>query len=176
MIYIYYQNKSTQHGKIYFNRESLISVLRRKRSVIWKANNIKRHLILIKYFLLTGPTDANVNDFWRMIYEQKVTKIIMLTKCIEGTKVSFFAFDVSFSHFKKMFVWNRLPVYLSYISFGAKDHWRLCLLNSIMFILMRFFRCYIRSVIIKCTAWKSQFMIINFFLDEVYQILAWFWL
>lgn len=38
-------------------------------------------------FTLTGPKDTSVNDFWRMIWEQDVEIIVMLTNCKEGDKV-----------------------------------------------------------------------------------------
>ena len=34
-----------------------------------------------------GPRDETVDDFWRMIWEQKATVIVMVTRCEEGNKV-----------------------------------------------------------------------------------------
>ena len=35
-----------------------------------------------------GPLQRTVDDFWQMVWDQKVSVIVMLTKCMEGTKVS----------------------------------------------------------------------------------------
>lgn len=34
-----------------------------------------------------GPRDETVDDFWRMIWEQKATVIVMVTRCEEGNRV-----------------------------------------------------------------------------------------
>lgn len=38
----------------------------------------------------TGPKEETVEDFWRMISENELTTIVMVTKLIEGPKVSLF--------------------------------------------------------------------------------------
>ncbi len=35
-------------------------------------------------FSLLGPTENSLDDFWRMIWEQKSPTIVMLTKVFEG--------------------------------------------------------------------------------------------
>ena len=37
--------------------------------------------------LYLGPLPETVGDFWRMVWEYKLTTIVMLTRCKEGTKV-----------------------------------------------------------------------------------------
>ncbi|XP_062841276.1 receptor-type tyrosine-protein phosphatase H [Trichomycterus rosablanca] len=37
-----------------------------------------------QYIASQGPLPATVNDFWRMVWEQKSPAIVMLTRCIEG--------------------------------------------------------------------------------------------
>ncbi len=36
-----------------------------------------------------GPKDETVCDFWRMVWEQKSSIIVMVTRCEEGNKVVF---------------------------------------------------------------------------------------
>ncbi|XP_069087538.1 receptor-type tyrosine-protein phosphatase C isoform X2 [Pleurodeles waltl] len=47
-------------------------------------NGFKEHQ---KYIAAQGPKDETTNDFWRMIWEQKSTIIVMVTRCEEGNRV-----------------------------------------------------------------------------------------
>ncbi|KAL1251239.1 hypothetical protein QQF64_019035 [Cirrhinus molitorella] len=40
-----------------------------------------------KYIAAQGPKDETVGDFWRMVWEQKSSIIVMVTRCEEGNKV-----------------------------------------------------------------------------------------
>ncbi|XP_078497159.1 receptor-type tyrosine-protein phosphatase C isoform X2 [Lissotriton helveticus] len=47
-------------------------------------NGFKEHR---KYIAAQGPKEETTNDFWRMIWEQKSTIIVMVTRCEEGNRV-----------------------------------------------------------------------------------------
>lgn len=36
------------------------------------------------YALFAGPTENSVEDFWRMIWEQRAPTVVMLTRIYEG--------------------------------------------------------------------------------------------
>ncbi|CAM4655754.1 unnamed protein product [Leuciscus chuanchicus] len=40
-----------------------------------------------KYIAAQGPKDETVDDFWRMVWEQKSSIIVMVTRCEEGNKI-----------------------------------------------------------------------------------------
>ena len=36
---------------------------------------------------LTAPVPGTVNDFWQMMWDQRINIVVMLTKTMEGSKV-----------------------------------------------------------------------------------------
>ena len=44
-------------------------------------------IILFFYITLAGPTKDMIDDFWRMVWQQKADKIVMLTNLIEMGQV-----------------------------------------------------------------------------------------
>ena len=36
---------------------------------------------------MTGPKENTVNDFWRLVWEQDITQVVMLTNLMERGKV-----------------------------------------------------------------------------------------
>ena len=53
-------------------------------------NNINLFQSLLKpnaYIVTQGPTEETVYDFWRMVWKQDVSCIVMLTKTFDFTKV-----------------------------------------------------------------------------------------
>uniref|UniRef100_A0A672PIH8 Receptor-type tyrosine-protein phosphatase C n=1 Tax=Sinocyclocheilus grahami TaxID=75366 RepID=A0A672PIH8_SINGR len=40
-----------------------------------------------KYIAAQGPKDETIGDFWRMVWEQKSSIIVMVTRCEEGNKI-----------------------------------------------------------------------------------------
>uniref|UniRef100_A0A4X1SNY8 Receptor-type tyrosine-protein phosphatase C n=1 Tax=Sus scrofa TaxID=9823 RepID=A0A4X1SNY8_PIG len=50
------------------------------------SNYINASYIDFVFVYLLGPRDETIDDFWRMIWEQKATVIVMVTRCEEGNK------------------------------------------------------------------------------------------
>lgn len=41
-----------------------------------------------EYIATQGPIASTINDFWRLVWEQNVSMIVMLTQCMERSRVS----------------------------------------------------------------------------------------
>ena len=48
---------------------------------------IKYKVFILFLYLHTGPTDNTVDDFWLMIWQQKIAVIVMVTGAVEHGKV-----------------------------------------------------------------------------------------
>lgn len=54
---------------------------------------VKENITFKLYIFVLGPTKAMIDDFWRMIWQQKSDKIVMLTNVVELGVVSDFFVD-----------------------------------------------------------------------------------
>ena len=53
------------------------------------ANNAQGYRAAIKQYIATqGPLTGTIEDFWRLVWEQRCSTIVMLTNLVEGGKVS----------------------------------------------------------------------------------------
>lgn len=43
---------------------------------------------LFKYYEISGPLDHTINDFWRMVWQENVPVIVMVTELVENGKVN----------------------------------------------------------------------------------------
>ena len=55
-----------------------------------------RVVVGISSVYTAGPKEETVEDFWRMISENKLTTIVMVTRTIEGLKVSWFCCIITY--------------------------------------------------------------------------------
>ncbi|XP_034978136.1 receptor-type tyrosine-protein phosphatase C isoform X2 [Zootoca vivipara] len=70
-----------------YNRVELSSVLGDPGSDYINASHIDGFTEPRKYIAAQGPKEETMDDFWRMIWEQKATIIVMVTRCEEGNRV-----------------------------------------------------------------------------------------
>ena len=57
---------------------------------VLKVSIIVTELSLVTCFfvlLMLGPLPTTLGDFWRMIWEKRITNLVMLTGVVEGGKV-----------------------------------------------------------------------------------------
>ena len=67
---------------------------RKKVEIIINNKLINNNCILLIYPHL-GPLKRTVNDFIRMLWEQSVPLVVMVTKVIEDTKVTLLYYNVN---------------------------------------------------------------------------------
>lgn len=51
--------------------------------VIFQGNNFRR-----EYVATQGPLPGTKDDFWKMVWEQNVHNVVMVTQCVEKGRVS----------------------------------------------------------------------------------------
>ncbi|XP_077188853.1 receptor-type tyrosine-protein phosphatase C [Paroedura picta] len=68
------------------NRVELSTVISVPGSDYINASHIDGFKELRKYIAAQGPKEETTDDFWRMIWEQKATIIVMVTRCEEGNR------------------------------------------------------------------------------------------
>ena len=64
-------------------------IINPKLTLLLKVGQINYQFSHLRLSTLTGPMPNTVNDFWRMIWEYKINTIVMLTRCIELSKVCY---------------------------------------------------------------------------------------
>ncbi|XP_015272433.1 PREDICTED: receptor-type tyrosine-protein phosphatase C [Gekko japonicus] len=69
-----------------YNRVELSSIISDPGSEYINASHIDGFKEPRKYIAAQGPKDETMDDFWRMIWEQKATVIVMVTRCEEGNR------------------------------------------------------------------------------------------
>ncbi|XP_060088332.1 receptor-type tyrosine-protein phosphatase C [Heteronotia binoei] len=69
-----------------YNRVELSPVISDPGSDYINASHIDGFKEPRKYIAAQGPKDETMDDFWRMIWEQKATVIVMVTRCEEGNR------------------------------------------------------------------------------------------
>ena len=77
------QSESLQSGLLY-NHEN--------QNIIWymppKKTKYKYYYIYLWIFMAAGPLESTTDLFWRMLMEQNISIIVMITHLFEGGKVS----------------------------------------------------------------------------------------
>ncbi|XP_054837625.1 receptor-type tyrosine-protein phosphatase C isoform X2 [Eublepharis macularius] len=68
------------------NRVELSSLIGDPGSDYINASHIDGFKEPRKYIAAQGPKDETMDDFWRMIWEQKATIVVMVTRCEEGNR------------------------------------------------------------------------------------------
>ena len=53
-------------------------------------NSTAYQQILIFVLFLSGPKSNTMKDFWQMIWQERVEKIVMVTQLVEGRAVTFY--------------------------------------------------------------------------------------
>ncbi|XP_019383910.1 PREDICTED: receptor-type tyrosine-protein phosphatase C [Gavialis gangeticus] len=69
-----------------YNRVELSEIMGEPGSDYINASYIDGFKESRKYIAAQGPKDETTDDFWRMIWEQKATIIVMVTRCEEGNR------------------------------------------------------------------------------------------
>lgn len=82
MIYDFQLNMSNYSAENMFLlslSHTLLSIM----CVIFQGNNFRR-----EYIATQGPLPGTKDDFWKMVWEQNVHNVVMVTQCVEKGRVS----------------------------------------------------------------------------------------
>lgn len=89
-------------------------------------------LICLFLCVCVGPTKVMIRDFWRMVWQKRVCKIVMLTNLMEACKVHFWKYIlvsqkyVKFTSTVKLIISNFIGLKTHWFEikkFNAKRHW-----------------------------------------------------
>lgn len=64
-------------------KSHVIYLVKHVACIFFKGNNFRR-----EYIATQGPLPGTKDDFWKMVWEQNVHNIVMVTQCVEKGRVS----------------------------------------------------------------------------------------
>lgn len=116
VLFIPYTQKVLFLGKLYIRFPTLYHNDQSNKHVfLWTIT-----IWYIYFFVSVGPTKVMIRDFWRMVWQKRVCKIVMLTNLMEACKVHFWKYIpesqqyVKFNSTVKLIISNFM---------GLKAHW-----------------------------------------------------
>lgn len=124
------------------------------------------------YPYISGPTQNTVDNFWRMIWEQNVHQIVMLTNCVENGAVRtiyhFHSISTGYSPFSTLFFFAIF--YLIRKSAWSIGQWKeaMSMVLSVSLCLMRSITQILSDDISKSDRWSiSLISLMNFSISSI---------